>query len=797
MKILIDNTDYTAALDAVRPLEIVRKLNEPSTCRLWLSLLPNGALGVPLRNQSLVVTGDDGTVYFTGYLAVSPLAEYAGLGLTGPLYRYALEAVSDEILLDTQLLPPSAGTTGASAAQILEGLVTRTGSRLLSTAGLSLATPVSQFVPEPGAKWSELAGQAATEGRAAYRAVHGALSLQQVGTTVHALNEADGTLALNNLTFTLTGSGPAARALANDVTVCGAEEPVAYVTEYFLGDGTTLSFPLAETPYFGPAAQGKIIWELFNEGSIDTRNWGFSADSQYFSIAGAGLTIDGGTGVDGQAALVWLDQVEAGGTLLLEAVGVVLSPGSTGTVAGVYSEAVQTSSCIAGFEVTSATGTGAVSVAPLVVGAVAGPAFALTVGDQYTLRMRLWCPEVERYRQWYRVVGDAGLAVFGGQGLLAQGRVQMEIQQFVDGVGGTPVVLYDGALPYVPGMYLVVAANSLNLIGTIRSFFLKGLGTGWVESIPAGGSFTSWQTQPIGTVADGSICHLTRTGFLNFYTGNAPALGAIMAVNYRTTGRAVGRAVNAASGPGSQAALAALGNPAVAVWTGSVTKPVGRTSADCRNAAMALVTAASSVSAAWSGSYRTTNVALSLSGETGGSGGDVWPGDALLLNAPSVPVAGGGTLDAQVFVRAVTLTYGASQPDLVQYAITFSNDWANDLSVKTSRTVPVDAWLPAAVSPAYLANLTGLTVTGISTAAVSVSTGVAAPVDGGFEVRRRDFAFQPGNDPDLVIRSVVENFDIPRATEADRFYVRMYDGSTPPNYSAFSVGLFVNLPLSV
>jgi len=49
----------------------------------------------------------------------------------------------------------------------------------------------------------------------------------------------------------------------------------------------------------------------------------------------------------------------------------------------------------------------------------------------------------------------------------------------------------------------------------------------------------------------------------------------------------------------------------------------------------------------------------------------------------------------------------------------------------------------------------------------------------------------------LVIRSVVANFDIPRATAADRFYVRMFDGSTPPNYSEFSVGLFVNLPLSV
>jgi hypothetical protein len=57
--------------------------------------------------------------------------------------------------------------------------------------------------------------------------------------------------------------------------------------------------------------------------------------------------------------------------------------------------------------------------------------------------------------------------------------------------------------------------------------------------------------------------------------------------------------------------------------------------------------------------------------------------------------------------------------------------------------------------------------------------------------------FSGGQDVDLVMRSAVANFDIPRATEADRFYIRMYDGSsTPPNYSEFSVGLFVNLPLS-
>jgi hypothetical protein len=396
------------------------------------------------------------------------------------------------------------------------------------------------------------------------------------------------------------------------------------------------------------------------------------------------------------------------------------------------------------------------------------------------------CPEVERNTQAYRVVGDAGLVEFGGNGVVAAGNVLMDVQEFVDGVAGVPVVLYDGALPYLPGSFTVVAASSVNLIGTMRSLFLKGLGTQWVSSITPGGSLASAQTLPVGTLADGAVCSLGRTGFLTFYTGYAPVLGTVVAVQYRSAGRAVGRAVNAAS----QAALAAAGSPAIAVWTGSVTEPKGRSSRDCRNAATALVTAATSVSAAWSGMYRTTNVALNA-----GSSGDIWPGDALLLESASL------TLNAQVVVRSVVLEYGASQPDVVRYAIAFSNDWANDLSIKTSRTVPEDAWLPAAVAPTYLANLDGLTVTAITPTAVSVATGVTAPAGGGFEARRRDFAFQAGADPDLVIRSVVSTFDIPRATAADRFYVRIYDGTSVedggPNYSEFSVGLFVNLPLSI
>jgi hypothetical protein len=771
MKIAIGGLDYSAGLDAVRPLEIERRLNEPSVCRFWVTL--PGGLAVPLRNQSLAVTGDDGTVYFTGYLAVSPMPEFAGLGIAGPVYRYALQAVSDEILLDTQLMLPSAGTSGATAGALVLGLVTRTGSGALATSGLTLATEIGHFAPEKGATFSRLAGQVASQSRAAYRAVGGVLSLAGVGSVVHPLSEGAGTLALGNLTF----NAALDRALANDVTVCGADEPVAYVTEFFVGDGGTLNLLLAADPYFGPSGKATIIRDLFNEAGIDLRRWTYAGHEGFFSITGAGLTMDGGTGVDGQAALVWADQVEAGGTLLLEAVGVALSPGSTGTLIGAYSGTVLAADCVAGFAVTAAEGTGVVSIQPLVQGAIAGGALVLSAANQYTLRTRFYCPEVERNTQTYRVVGDAGMVAFGGGGGVAQGRVLMEVEEFVDGVGGVPQVLYDGAVGYLPGSLVVTAASSVNLIGTMRGVVMRNLGTGWVGSVAAGGSLSSVASRRIGGTADAAECHLTKTGLLVFYVGNAPALGEILVVNYRTVGRAVGRAVNAAS----QAALAAAGSQAVAVWTGTVTEPAARSSYDCRNAAAALVTAAASVTAAWSGTYKSTNVGL---------GSDVWPGDALELEAPSLG------LNVQVDVRSVVLTYGASRPDVVQYAIRFSNDWANDLAVKTSHAVPQDTWLPAAVSPAYLANLNELVVTAITATAVTVQTNVVPPTGGGFEVRRRDFAFQAGTDADLVLRSAVGVFDIPRAAASERFYVRMYDGSVVPNYSEFSAGVFLNLPLS-
>jgi hypothetical protein len=45
------------------------------------------------------------------------------------------------------------------------------------------------------------------------------------------------------------------------------------------------------------------------------------------------------------------------------------------------------------------------------------------------------------------------------------------------------------------------------------------------------------------------------------------------------------------------------------------------------------------------------------------------------------------------------------------------------------------------------------------------------------------------------MRGSQSNMTFTRQTAADRFYVRMFDGANPPNYSEFSAAVFLNMPL--
>jgi hypothetical protein len=771
VKVTIDNldgagaVDYSAALCADGPVKIARGLNVPSVCSGMLDVSDAG-LAVPVRRGRVVVTAANGTVLFTGYIATDPEALYAGAGVKGPVYRYAFSAISDEWLLDKQTVPLSGTGLGQTGGQLLTTLTNRVDAGLFSTTDVVNGLSVGVFEPVETESWSLNAGGIASATYAAYRVLNGAVSLQPAGTVTHALSDGDGTLQVAALK---TGS---VKELANDVTVSGEMEPTAYVTETFAGDGTTTVFQLSEDPFLPKktANSAQFLSDSFNGSVIDAQIWQVTDPGSHLGLSGAGLTMTGGNGFDGQTTLTAIDAVELGGSLVIEAGSLQLTGASAGVVCGLYFGATQSANCFVGYNVRQSGG--ATVVVPFVNGAEVGTVFTILTGHSYTLRIRLHCVEMQRVLQAYYAMVDGVVESFGGGLISAPMSVVFELQDLGAASNTPATVLYDGSVVSSPASCSFVAVNSVQLFGSMGYCRVTQTGSAWVVSTLPNGTK---MTRLIGVAGEGVDCKISAAGKVTFFAGRVPIAEEIVTVLYRTQQRAVARLENAAS----VAAEAAGGVPGTAQWLGKVLKPVARSSMDCESAALAVLSFSASRAAAVSGSYEAVNPA------------DVWPGDVLAVTS------GGQT--TSVIVRRVEIVDGMTCPEGLTYKIAFANDWAEGLGLTLSEAIAADALLPetALTAPGnVLANLQQLQVVSATGTALQVDAGTAPPAGGGFEVRRRDGDFGPGVDQDLVLRSPVRSFSIPREAQVEHYYVRMYDGSTPPLYSRFSSAVFTDLPVS-
>lgn len=771
MKLTIDNhdgkgaVDYSSCVVAVRPFHIVRRLNEPVTC--VVTLLPAQGFAIPARNGRVIVADDAGIVLFTGYLATEPALELIGQGTAGAAYQAEVSAISDDILLSRQPLPQVGATCGANAGTALASLLQRmqvagiTQQLSQATAGISL------FEVDSGRTWAENTGALANATRNAWRLMNGTLTLLPVGSVTHALSEESGTLSLTNLSLAMV------KALANDVTVCGEAEACAYVTEFFQGDGTTVLFNLTERPWMPAAARQKPLVDSFQGPTIDGQLWAIGDQGGALSLTSVGLTCAGGGGTLDSVVLSAISNLELGGNLVIEAANVQFGAQTAGILNGLYSGGEDTlQNCIAGFQV--AQPGGVTTISPLINGVTAGSSFTPAAGHSYTLRLRFYANEPQRVLQAYYAVGaDNGTLCNGGTFVNANASMQLEVQDTTNGVAGVPVVIYSGSLAAPPPWCLYTLLNASDLQCSIGSVAIEELGPVWVTSTPVSGSAL---VRRLGTAAQGADCTLDREGRLQFYPASTPQAGEVIAVSYRTSRRSVARLVSTTS-IASESQGASL--PGTACWMGSVLSPPPRSSADCENAAAAILALATSRAAAWSGSYKLWNAEQTS---------DIWPGDVLAIDSAGVT--------ANVVVRTVELDVATTAPTLVKYTVGFANDWADALALRTSPVVPDDAWLPQQPETAPpLVNLNNLAVTSINGSQIAISANATAPVGGGFEVRRRDWSFTPGPGRDLVMRSPVPNFSIARQSAIEQYFVRLYDGATPPNYSRFSSAVFVNLPL--
>ena len=771
MKLTIDNgdgfgpIDYGGAISHEGRLHIERTLNAPSRCTCEL-VLGQGSLPTPQRKGRVVVSSDDGTVLFTGYIATTPEAVLAGESMGAPLYQIAVGAISDEWLLDRQNLAGAVQGLSQPAGMVLRTLTTRASGGTTTTNSVAATRDIGVFTPDVTRSWSTNAAVVAAAAYSGYRVVSGALSLLSAGSVVHGFSDGDGTLLPQALRTTQV------KELANDVTLTGEVEPATYVTELFEGDGTTAVFKVS-APIFHPAARsgGEVLLnDSFARTAINESVWRANDPGAVLSFGSAGLTLNGGDGQDGGTTLTAVGPIEMGGTLLIEVGGVTLSTASEGVLGGLYSGPPTRGTCVAGFDVRQAKG--ATVVTPLVNGVDVGTAIPLLIGHTYTLRLRLHCQESQRVEQIFYAMVEGAVQSFGGALAEAAMQVAFEVQDL--GLASTTpsTLLYDGVLASAPAVCVFTLVNCEQMFGSINFCRITQQGSVWITSTPPSGQT---QTRLIGIAGEGVDCRVSTDGTITFFAGRVPVAGELMSVRYRLANRSVARLAD----PGSVATESTSGLSGTAQWLGKVANPVARSSADCENAAAALLGIATSPDAALSGQYTVTD-----------PGGDIWPGDVLALTQNGVT--------RNVLVRKVGIADGGASPELATYELTFANDWAEAVGLKVTEAISMDAVLPAeaksVAGEGVLPSLAQLQVLTASSTALQIDAGMAPPAGGGFEVRRRDGLFSLNSDQDLVLRTPVRSFSIPREAQVERYYVRQYDGSATPAYSRFSSAVFTNLP---
>ncbi len=756
MKITIDNfdgrgaVDYCGALSGPSSVVIERRLNQPSRCEVTLLA---GVLPAPANGARVIAASDDGTILFTGYQTAAPEFLYEGEATTGPAYRLRVSCASDELLLDATVSRHVVECVATSAGTLLQRLSARTDAGAgLATTGDALSIEVGGFQPRTGKSWSSNVGELATAAHAAYKVENGVIELNSLGGRVHVLSEADGTLDRSAF------RGARVRPAVNDVTVYGKEEPQAYVCEVFQGDGITSVFQLGEAPLL---ERSSLLTDTFNAAHIDPHVWSVNDGGGHVTLTSRGLTFAGGTN-NTPCSVSAVDTVEMGGVLTLELGGLVVDALGEGYV-GLASGSLQSSNIFAGFHLRP--NGGAMVAVPVVQGVEAGSSATLQIGHSYSLRLRFHCKDRQRALQTYSAGSTGSATRLGGQRTNAAADLVMEIQETTAGGLLPAAVLYDGSVTMTPTLCTPVAMSSVNFLGSIASLDLTRPGDVWVR-VANGGSAPV--TQRLGVAGQSAQAKVSSSGRLSFYPGNTPPAGSVISIYYRLGGRAVARMAGAA------ATAAATSSVIV-----TASHPETRSSADCENAALALLSVATWPEGAWKGSYSGWSPQLPA---------DVWPGDLLQVNAPSMGVS------TQLLVRSVEVRGSSCVPEALHSTVSFANEWAEPVALRLAEGAPANAWLPpvASTSSTALDCLRDLAVLTVTKTEIQIQAGAVAPAGGGFEVRRSDWKFGAGAGADLVLQSPVSNFTIVREAPVERYYIRMYDGATPPNYSRFSSAVFIN-----
>lgn len=780
MKLTIDNlqglgaVDYTSALDGTVAPHVERKINQSSELRCSL-VSGSSAFVIPVSGARVILEKSSGGLVFTGYLTAAPQFEYLGWGEQGAKYRYDLIAESDEVLLDQKALPNRAAFVGRAAGAALRQLAQDLLPGGFDTSAVQDVDTLASYQVNPQKKFSYHAAEIALAARASYSAMNGALSLVPVGASTYAVNESDVNFSPLGLKLVCP------RMQVNDVTVIGLDEPQAYVRDYFVGDGLSRIFYLSQKPF--PESRPALIDERYLGPGLDAATWVVSDPAASVSVVAQTLQVNGGTGQDGQTTIRFVEQVELGGALELQHGDISFTAPSTGVLGGLYAGAISAAGCLAGFQI-APSGSGS-TIQALINGSPTGAVVATTTGHRYVLTTYIYSMEVYRAGEVYHSSLHPAGSGWGGAAVPADVRFVMEVQDIDPANPATLVapaaVLYDGVIPNAMGFGEYALVNATSMYCSIAYTYVTHISLAEVRTALPDSSYV---TMLVESLSNGGECLIASSTSLDFYPQYVPPLNTLIVASYRGSGRAVAEVMNSAG----VASLQGGDDDGVRGMVRTMKTPSARTQSDCENAALAILDDAGGL--AWLGTYQIWSDFLP------GGAGDIFPGDALAVNVPSQNAV------FTAIVRRVSIDCVDLADDRGIYTMEFANDRAAPLALQeqsSATTVPLQDMpvrlMTTQVGAYYLADLTNVQMTQVTSTTVQVDAGIAPGAGYGIEVRAHDFGWGAANDRNLLGRFSTQTFSLPRLARTQNYFLRLYDSSSPPRYSRYAAALHVDYPL--
>jgi len=797
MNLLIDNNDglgqqdYTSYVDTDHLPKITRKLNAPATMIAAL-VAADPSFQTPVSGARIILQRSDGLTLFTGYLAVPPCQQYLGYGQV-PAWQYTVTATDDSCLLDHNELSARTALASRTAGNALATLANDVLPGGLDQSGVQDVGPVNQFVIVPQKSWTWHAQELSMMTRATYYAQDGKLNFQPVGQQSFTISEQDPNFDPTALALLQPDK------LFNDVTIIGELEPLTYVRDYFLGNGTTLEFYLSETPFGNTAvsaseygfAEGSsaptllsvtdpngklfpVFADNYSEAQLSAALWSVTDPNDAVSLTGGQLQVNGGP-----STIAFVEQLELVAGLMMQHGQFVFTASSTGTIGGIYNGSPATANCIAGFAI-SPNGSNS-NIQALVNGAATGPVLTTAAGHQYSFATELICSEAQRIHQTYLSSTHPAGNGRGGDSISASVRVVLTVHDVDPNnpatLAAVATVLCDDVLATTPSFATYALINATNFFAGVSYTCLQHIADAEVRSMIPGGQF---RTRLAGAFADGGECYITSSGELCFYAPYPPQQNEQVVVAYRTCSRAAARVQDLYS----IAQHADGSDKGQRVYVRRLKLPLAPTSIDCENAACALLD--DTVQPAWLGEYKIFSDLLPVE--------DVLPGNAVHVSAPLRGAA------FTAIVRDVELQVISLADDRSHYDIKFATDAVEPIAFKLEAialTAPLatiyNTGTPS--SSLYIDSLTAAQVTNVIATEITFDAGVAPPSGGGIEARRSDGGWGASDSGNLAGRFTTQTFILPRLERVQNYYLRQYDGSSPAKYSRYSILLHVDYPL--